>query len=80
MLKHHYISHRIRSVSNVMVFKHFSNGNLRFLIQSLLKQSFCYTDMKESDIAVAESIETIGLNNLGEPNEIETVFSGLGRY
>ena len=46
----------------------------------MLKQSFCYTDMKESDIAVAESIETIGLNNLGEPNEIETVFSGLGRY
>ena len=36
--------------------------------------------MKESDIAVAESIDTIGLNNLVEPNEIETVFSGLGRY
>ena len=30
--------------------------------------------MKESDIVVAESIETIGLNNLGEPNEIESFF------
>ena len=63
--KHHYITKRI---CELLI------SNSRFLIQNLLKQLFCCTDIKESCFFVAKIRKILGLNNLHRPNGLATVF------
>ena len=54
VLKYHYITNRIRQLLI---------GNLRFLIQNLLSQLLCYTDIKERYLLLAEIVENLDLSN-----------------
>ena len=53
VLKHYYITERIRELLIAIS---------RLLIQNLLNQLICYTDIKESCFFVTEIVETLGLN------------------
>ena len=54
VLKHHYITKRIRELLI---------GNSRFLIRNSLNQLLYYTDIKESCLFIAEVVKILGLNN-----------------
>ena len=54
VLKHHYITKRIRELLI---------DNSRFLILNSLNQLLFYTDIKETSLFVAEIVETLDLNN-----------------
>ena len=49
-------------------------GTFRYLIQNLLNQLLCHTNIKESYLFAAETEETLDLNNLGKPDGLATVF------
>ena len=55
-------------------------GNLRFLIQNVLNELLCYTDIKESCLFMAEVKKTLELNNQGRSNGLGTVFPRLDRF
>ena len=68
---HNYITKKIRELLI---------GNLRFLIQNLLNRLFWYTDIKDSCLFVAETVENLDLSILGKTEGLATVFPCLDTF